>query len=371
MAALSLGFASADWKESYRAYQAAMQSGDGQAALVHARTAWEDAKVSLPVSENRAALAQNFATIAMFSDDPAAALPALEDAILHAEQGFGTSNYDLPNLLFFRAYVRSAEKPRNMALALAAVEAAEGVTGNAILAPHSALARRLLAKRLIEREAGDKAFDLMTPLTDQAFSKEGYDLEALQADLSLRMVAAFSDLPIGERFTNLQPEVGADTFIDRLEKVLFDWRRHMNRFPPQKSIETYNPVLAKTEASEGLTTAYYRSYANGPRVEAFIASLPRRRTGIIRSERCDAIKWKKNPMRFPASQSGYNGAVIVGFHLNRDGKVEGERLLAEIPADRFGERAVKQVGKFWADTTGVSDACLRNRRYDVQFYTKP
>ncbi|MEE4210654.1 MAG: hypothetical protein V2I43_15485 [Parvularcula sp.] len=77
VAALSLSCAQAfDWKESYRDYQSAMQSGDMSAAVDHAKAAWRGSKADLPPGENRALLAQNYVSL-IYPANPPAAIEAL------------------------------------------------------------------------------------------------------------------------------------------------------------------------------------------------------------------------------------------------------------------------------------------------------
>lgn len=364
--------AHADWQQEYRYYQQALATGDGQAALAHARSAWQSARDVLGPGENRAVLAQNYVTMAMFSDNPEEALVPLEDAVALAQQGFGIRNYDLSTLIFFGDYARSAAAPGNHQKANAAYQSGVEVSSEMVGTPHAALAFRLLALRLMELETHDRAYVLMTRLIDRQWTLPNFRKSQLKEDMSIRMFAAISGVPIADAgFGNLRPTTGRREYTDRLETTLRDWRRLSRLYPWQTSIDSFDPELGEVIVSERLIAAFYRSFASNTRVDPFLRSLPQGRYGIAREQTCPTIVHTRRNLRFPSTASGYNGAVLIGYHFGADGKVLDATLISEVPSDRFGSTALKQVKRFRAETDGVDPICLRNQIISVEFYTEP
>lgn len=365
------GVAWADWQQSYAAYQQALAAGNGIEAKRHAREAWEQGREALAPSDNLAALAQNYVTIAMFSDEPEDGLVAAEEAIGLAEQGFGVANYDLPTLVFFEKYIRSAAAPGNRRAANSAYSASADVPERLVLASHPALAFRLLALRLLELGVGDRSFEMMTRLIDQEFEQIPVNKTKLQEDLSLRMFGAITELPAQVNdTTNIQSTIGRGEAIDRIEVTIRDWRRHSRFYPLQETIDSFDEGLATSMASERLVSAFYRSFASNTRVDPFIEALPAGHFGVARNLRCEPVDWTRNNLRFPATASGYNGALLIGFHLTPEGRVEGVRVLSEIPGERFGDAAVRAISRWRANVEGVDPACLRDRLTSVEFYNR-
>jgi TonB family protein len=75
-------------------------------------------------------------------------------------------------------------------------------------------------------------------------------------------------------------------------------------------------------------------------------------------------------MTFPGVEYGYNGAVLIGYHLNQQGDVEDARILGEVPQNSpFSRTVLRQIKKWQADVNGVPDICRRDRTTVIQFTT--
>ncbi|MHA7870912.1 MAG: hypothetical protein ACX939_01040, partial [Hyphococcus sp.] len=142
-------------------------------------------------------------------------------------------------------------------------------------------------------------------------------------------------------------------------------------FPPQTSIETFDPQLAAAaawlEAANALavseeipvsrTGSPTLKKARDLDINARITWNPPRPA----SEDC-TLDWRREPPKFPAdaSREGYVGAVLIGYHVE-GARVAGARVLAEAPAaSTFGEVSLASMDD-WTLEAEAPAHCQANR----------
>ncbi|NNU14955.1 hypothetical protein HK107_01285 [Parvularcula sp. ZS-1/3] len=364
--------AHADWKDSYRGYADAIESGDEAAALAFARKAWLEAKEALPPSENRALLAQNYAGLAVIAE-PEASLAPLDDALALAEAGFGLHGHELAALRFMKSEVEAALDRRDRAKTRAAVDAYLEVSiEGAVASPLIAQAFRLGQNLNIEERNADLA-DLGSRVSDVLFSLEGVPPDILLSAEVLRAVGILGDKPVIARLRQYRASRALNdrrfvTYVDRME---LSWRRFnaiIGMFEPVETIEEVDTVASQAMAWRSLINAFQYSF-EAARSAREGRSEYHRLTAWDPS--CaNAYRWQKRPVNFPREAYGSNGAVLVGFHLNRRGLVVQPRVITEIPREQFSPSVLRDLDNWVAEVDpAASEQCLRDLIVPLQFAT--
>ncbi|MCQ8186192.1 hypothetical protein [Parvularcula maris] len=357
--AMSIGHAFADWQESYLSYQQAMQEGDRDAAERHAREAWQGSREAMPPSENRALLAQNYAALAVLTD-PQGSVEALDDAILLAEEGFGTGNFDRPTLSFIRAEVLSQLRPTKRRPMREAVKALDELSAkNRTLTVPLQLQLRLI-DRLHEARLWPEVIEVAGSTSDLLG-----EMDSTSPALAVQ-VEAFRTHAV----LKTQPEsnVQESRFARNLEATRQRYVQIGSQIGPQPSIDEFDETLARVQAYLGLIRAFQASYGHpsGERAEDGIMSTAAERSCA------GETTWEKRSMSFPRSQYGTNAAVLIGYHIDEAGRVTEPRILGEVPmASPFGERVLQQISKWEADVDGLSEVCRRDRTNGYPVHDRP
>ena len=149
-------------------------------------------------------------------------------------------------------------------------------------------------------------------------------------------------------------------------------------FPPQVSIESFDPLLAKALAWRAATRAAVLSD------NSFMDGVQSRRhkepdtarvkwTGQTRrAENCE-FDWKKdNKPRYPSSGVVRNmlSGVVIGYHFDATGRTTGARILSEVPAEsEFGRATLKAI-KGWSLKSPPKPGCRFNNLLIMHFYIK-
>ncbi|MEE4210651.1 MAG: hypothetical protein V2I43_15470 [Parvularcula sp.] len=368
--ALTLVLASApayalDWKDSYRAYAEAMQTGDRDAAVRHAREAWEGAQSALPPSENRALLAQNYANLILLGDASAATAP-LEDAEAMGEAGFGLASQPLPVTRFYLAMARSEAEPRNRRLVGAARKAFDQVPeGTGYLNELVTLGTRL-GLRLIEIGDPQDAQSLSRNLIARLHQSGEPDPARLLDLEGLALVGAVKSRPIqpsDRKPTNLRSaDSGTDRFVQQLRESFAGFEKIRDLIPNPRSIDDFDPREAQALAWQAIVRSYLLRYTGEKE-----GGYDQEPIGLS-SDRCPELTWLNDPLRIPRGNSGFNGGVIAGFHIDDEGRVYGERILAEVPQEQFSPFMLDQIGRIKVDLASAPEGCRRDRVLTVTIY---
>ena len=248
---------------------------------------------------------------------------------------------------------------------------ASSVPQGSLRDPSMVTAMQILGNRQIDLGDARSSLEYLGNLGTALASGADPDLETATTVEAQRLVASIMLRPAGNPLRGWETsDQDVREHGERMESVISAFRRIANRFPAQASIDSFEPTLAQALAWEDLAFAFYRSYSRPGEVDRFEAELPSLRSGIARPAGCGSFTWKRNRLRFPSTEAGYNGAVMVGFHFDDGGKVTGQRVLAEVPARKFGDTVVRQMRDFEADLSGLDTACQRDHLYFVQFYSQ-
>jgi hypothetical protein len=260
--------------------------------------------------------------------------------------------------------------PKNHRLASEAALAAQQIEERHYTIADIVLAAQWLALRQLQLGQQREVAPYLTAIVETLIVNEEGGPNFLQETEILRLNAAVRAQPrLPRTGSNLRYTSDENRFFSDLELSMKALREAQNRYSSQPSIDDYDRQLATAEAWFAVASAFYRSYAPERRVDTFREELPYQTSGIPVSVPCD-VDVKVN-FSFPQSKVGQNGAVLMGYHLDEAGRVIGERVLAEVPQEKFGETALRQLGRGRANVEGVHRECLNNRRMTVEFFTKP
>lgn len=329
---------SAGYLAEYRAYNEALEAGDRTAAAAHALAAWDAAEKALGDHKTTAVLAYNYGQLILF-DNPEAALPALTRAQELLEAGIA----ELPraDLEIFLAYVtfkvRGARREYADMLHIALQERdSEGVEASV----ESARIWLELAVFYINAHLYETA-------KESAVAAEAAIIAAVPEDYHARAQAimiqgAAELLPINR-------------FLSSIDAAHAHFVRASHLFPPQESIETFDPIFAQIIAWDAATRASLKSrgdrYRDKKREESWPDLAPPFKEELIIDD-C-AGDWEKRPLpKYPdlAAKRQYIGAAVIGYHLDEDGTVRGVRVLAEVPVDTFAKYTVKAMERWRYET---------------------
>lgn len=345
----------------YRAYLQAARSGDTEGAVRHARVAWQSAEQLLGDDRHTAILAFNFGRLQLYRDADAA-LPALRRA--EALQKSGVA--DLPQAelrlyLAYGVYATSGKQEEDLQTLRKALEAstAELSDGSVDLANIWTL---LTTEDFAAGRFGDAV--------DSAASAEAA-IRAAAPDDS-RVLAEV--ILVGGAARLLPPR--------RMRKQLLaahrEFRRARRLFPPQKDIEHFDPLLAQVlawdAAAGAINETKYQSGFQRVAVEGEEPLPPLFESGGMVDKSCSKLTWSnREPPEYPedAQRSGYVGAVLIGYSIDDDLRVSDPKILAEVPALKFGYAAASSMSD-WRLASPPSDdpACRRNLLVTIKFAFK-
>ena len=379
--AASLATASAQdgYEDHYRAYEAAAQAGDKEAKLTSGEAAWRAAEAELGASETTAILAQNHLYDAMFAGEDSAkgAGEVAARALALGEQGLGLGNMTLTELRAARAYVHAAQKPRDddRRDALLAALLADRETGRALNPMAIGLYR---AGSVLAYSAKDYtlAYDYAAALTDEVRAvPEAPDTLLAEAliDEAAVLMTGRKALPPSTLGSRLRPrrtryvEQLADAGVLLAEAVALGGKH--------TTLEAFGETHARAHAWQAVNDALILSEdAKVPEDHAYQG---RRVSDFAAEEAHDAafeacgVEWAKREVRYPRmGREMYRGAVFVGYHIAPDGRVEGARVLAEVPSGKFGPAVLEAMEDWRAKTEGKPEACLRDQTVMMKFIVR-
>ena len=362
---------------AYKAYTEAREANDAEAARAHAEAAWRAGEAELGTHETTAILAQNYLLEVIWAD-PEAAREAAARALALGREGLGLTNLTLAELEVADAYAAAAADPkdRDARGRLYAALAAEGESGAASmdLAVRAARQGAYIASDAGEHEA---AYAIATRAARRLEGAEGIPVNVVGVAQLQRIAAMLSEdgrwRPEGE--AGKGPSLRWERRV-RDAHVLAD--ATVGLFPPQDGLDAIDPILALAYAWRGIIGSIEHAYdIRGPegwtfdgRGAASEGTGPLvARTGADGEPLACQVEWTSRDMTYPAAarRKGYLGGVLLGYHLTDEGAVRDARVLAEVPAERFGETVLEQVEDWRAVTEGVDPACLRDLTVSVNF----
>lgn len=356
----------------FKAYSDALAAGDENAAATHAEAAWRAAEEELGDHETTAILAENVVFEVIWTD-PDTARPAAARALALRQAGHAGGSLTPAEIEVADAYLSAIEKPRSKErrARLEAAIAADRATGRDL----GAFAVQTSQNgALVLAQAGDheRAYLVATGLAGELARMEGAPPALLAvADLQ-RLVSMIAEgkwrAGLGGNRATIRPD-----WEDRLRDARVLVEHAAGRFEPQAGIEAVDPNLAAAHAWRSVILALQATHhIDMPEGWTFEgAGLPERGPLIAGQMPVGAcpIAWTKRKLTYPAGaqRRGFVGGVLLGYHLTEDGRVEGARILGEVPADRFGDKILAQVEKWRANTDGLDPRCMKDQVVSVQF----
>ncbi|MEM9840126.1 MAG: hypothetical protein AAF830_13350 [Pseudomonadota bacterium] len=341
----------ADWKESFRAYERAMQAGATEAAGRHAKEAWTKAKAELPPSDDVAHLAQIYGELTLLTD-PRGAEPAFADAVALGEQGFGLQRMSLAESQFGLSAAQALSRSRDDRRSRAAAGAITPLSLDERKRPIWINARIVLAQNLNNQRQFALAAEVASMVADDLFSFSPKPLAGLVTAEALYSAAAIygrgGEVPGG---------------VARAQRR---WVRLAREFPMQTSIDTFDPYLAQVIAWESITRGlatpvlgFQGLFDADPsevlqRQPVVLDPMPYFLEPTICAARMHWIEQEKKTIR---DNTPNNGGVMIGFSFKEDGRVDKARILAEVPAEENGREVLAQVKKWRADPEKLTPEC--------------
>jgi TonB family protein len=151
--------------------------------------------------------------------------------------------------------------------------------------------------------------------------------------------------------------------------------RAIRLFPPQKDLDSFDPLLAKLLAWDMAAGSLGETLGiEGDRDDESTASPPRPPLFEYQQDasvECADVEWvERHAPAYPtrALREGMNGAVFLGYRLDEDLKVKDARVLAEVPVAKFGEMAVRALAEWQAKAMPSGDpVCYRNLTTSILF----
>ena len=354
--------AQADHVAHYQAYNTALEQGDMTTAIDQAEKAWRAAEENLGNNPTTAVLAYNFANLIYYSQ-PEAAVEPLNRVIAITGEDSDMFGVETPKLMLFLV--------------------------NALLEDYSRAMRNKLKTTLDDFEIASTPSNLLharawTYILTYDFQRKHYE----RAQQSVEHIRRHYD-----GYDAIYPREVASAYITgaisyvagrkRTEQDFIDatdlFRDAIELFPPQTSIDSFDPLLAIAIAwhgasnSAGLSDYLISRWRNRGRMD--------RRPPSLNS--IGGVKWASKPPRaslcrfewstngdpeYPESSrlKGIMGAALVGYHIEEN-KVKNARLLAEIPEQStLGEISLNSMSS-WVLLNEVPDYCLNDNLFLFQF----
>jgi len=347
----------------YKAYNEALDSGDLPAAADHAQAAWRAAEREMGDNQTTAILAYNFANLIYYSR-PADAIAPLNRVIALTGEGHEIFGAEAPVVMLAYVEASADEKSLGKKKALRRILEEKEAAG----APPNLLAARAWL-HIAYDEMRRKKYERAEKST--AFAIRHYrDFQPSMPREAAGALITGGVARVAGRSRNNTDLIEAAQFFDEATGL----------FPPQVSIETFDPLLAAAIAWQAATWSAAQSDNSGgsgigSRVIKKAPDLDR--TSNVtwdppKPEGGCVLDWEKRDLpSFPESDlnKGYLGAVLVGFHI--DGlRISGGRMLAEVPErSRFGEVALEATAD-WTLKQEPGPECRSNHLSVVLFIIK-
>ena len=365
------------YEDHYRAHQAATAQGDRDAMLTAGEAAWRAAEAELGEVETTAILAQNHLYDRLFADPEGAAEVAAR-ALALGEAGLGLANMSLTELRAANAYVAASQKPKKDDLrdALLGAILADKATGR----PLNPLAIGLYRTgSVLAIKDGDYtgAYDFVGGLTDEVRAAEGAPDQLLAGalvDEAAVLMMQPKPLPPGSFGSRIRSR--RTKYEEQLSDAAILLAEAVSLFPEHGPIESFDPAHARAHAWGAVNGALLSSAKlsidadhayQGRTLDDFAPELAQADGDENGGPDC-VVAWEDRKMRYPRlDRKWYNGAVYVGYHIGEDGRVEGARVLSEVPTGRFGPAVLEEMQGWKADTSGLAPACLGDKTTVFKF----
>lgn len=377
-ASLTSANAQDSYKDHYRAYEAATQAGDADAKLTSGEAAWRAAEAELGAVETTAILAQNHLYDLMFTgeDGPKRAEEVAGRALELGEQGLGLGNMTLNELRAAQAYTHAAQKPRSddRREALLAALLADRETGRMLNTMAIGLYR---GGTILAYAAEDYtgAYDYVAALTDEIRALPEAPDELLAGaliDEASVLMSGRKALPPSTLGSRLRPR--RSRYIEQLADAAVLLAEAVALGGEHTTLEAFGNTHARAHAWLAVNDALIQSEdARLPEDHVYQG----RRMADFAPENEDekvaacGVEWAKREMRYPRMGSKmYRGAVIAGYHIAPNGRVEGGRILAEVPSGKFGPAILEAMEDWRAETDGQPERCLRDQTVTIKFVVK-
>ena len=344
----------------YRAYNSALEAGDSEAAARHARAAWEAAEAALGDHRLTAILAFNYGRLIVFGDAEQALAPLHRARALHeagvAELPAGTVQV-YPD---YAGFASSEYKRRN------ADELRESLEE---IGTDAAGTNPDLAVMWLQLATGDVAAGRYRKGVASAGAAEAAVMNA--APGNSRSLATAIMLGAVARLVPFPRDV------EDVQAAHNELSRARRLFPPQKDIDSFDPLLAQVLAWNQASGAALRSlgFEDYPdHDEDGSGSEPPPLPPLFEREEtveCGEVEWlEREAPRYPrgALRRGTIGAVFMGYHLEDDLTIRDVRILAEVPKKEFSEYAIAAVNEWRVEKLPAGGPeCYRNLTVSIQF----
>ncbi|HEX7719018.1 MAG TPA: TonB family protein, partial [Woeseiaceae bacterium] len=319
-------------------------------ATAHAEAAWQAAEEALGDDAQTATLAYNYSRLVLFNDAHRA-----RDALRRVNnlQEAGVSSLHAGELQLYSAYAdfvvggqrrRDADRVSEL---LTAWDTNRDL-GSDLIVMWLNLGQAYLAERQFRRAQ------------DTAERTEAVILETMPDNVHFRAQAVM--------INGVARLVTRNRTVGRTQAAHNEFSRAMRFFPPQKDLDSFDPLLARILAWDGAAQAALRSLGHDEypdHSEPDYQELPRHPLFVHEElADCAEIEWaEKSAPRFPSEElrRGTIGSVYVGFALGEDLRVRDVRVMAEVPASNFGDAALKALSGWRAEALPPGDpACHQN-----------
>lgn len=353
--------AQSDHVAHYQAYNQALAQGDLVAAEDQAEKAWRAAERELGDHQTTAVLAYNFANLVYFTQ-PQKALEPLARVVDITGDNNDMFGVESPGLMLLLA--------------------------NAFTNPDARERENTLRTTLNDLELKNPPPNLLAArawlhLAGREMIRTRYERAEDYADFSIRHYTPFmapGELEIANAFIigGIARVAGRSRNTQDLRDALVLFDQAIELFPPQSSIETFDPQLAIAVAwrATTVTAAISDTPVRSPYGSRLKPNPPELDVNaIVKWANADParrdcnINWaERKPPKYPenASRKGYFGAVLIGYNIV-EGKVDGARILAEVPAASvFGETTLASMDN-WQLAEVPPIACQSNRLVEFRF----
>jgi hypothetical protein len=311
----------------YQAYTAALASGDNETAEIHGLAAWKAAEESLGDHRLTGILAFNYGRLIIFKATEKAAVP-----LRRASELQQTGLVELPQGAL-RLYLSYAE--------FAASGFDEG--------PAEELRETLDAVGLREGSLIRDIAPMWLQLTVRDLDARDYrkaERSAAKAEAAITKADPNASRELAEVILlGAVASLGrAPWKIDNLEAAIEQFDRARRLFPPQKDLDSFDPLLAQVMAWQRASRRTLREEMGWAPPYSEEDDLPPAppifQYQADDSLECGDLEWEEQASpRYPAGawHHRYRGIVVLGYRLGDDLRVHGGRVLAEIPPrEQFG-----------------------------------
>ncbi len=313
-----------------RRYEDALARGDAKAAELHAYGAWRSAESELGDNRRTAEYALSYGREVVLTD-ATLALGPLRRAEELAGAGYALSSRPLLALyLAYAEYSAAGEGERDIATLREALYAAEGD-------PRKRAADDIVMWMEVAR----------ADLADEQFEEANY--AAGKVESAVIVFAPDNEKSLAEALfirgvSSIAPEKRT---LEDAQNAIEYFQNGERLFPPQQSVETFDPVLASLIGWNTAASAVIRKMSDDPSVLALLRNDhgPLFESDVGKPESC-GVDWDNRPApKFPQSalQKETFGAVVAVFDIADDLSVQNPRILTAAPSDAFDDAVLKAM----------------------------